>query len=143
MASITSANAVFLLGIGTVFPVPQQLQGFATDDAFSTEAVDIAETKMGVDGILSAGFVFQPIKQSITLQADSLSIAMFDAWYAAQKAQRDVFFANAVIRLPSVSRSYTLINGVLSSYMPISDAKKTLDPQKYAITWESVVGAPL
>lgn len=142
MASITSASAVFMLGIGTVFPVPQQIQGFATDDAFSTEAVDVAETKMGVDGRLSAGFVFMPIKQSITLQADSPSIVMFDAWYAAQKALQDIIFATAVIRIPAVSRSYTLLNGVLSTYMPIADAKKTLDPQKYAITWESVVGAP-
>lgn len=142
MASITSANSIFMLAIATVFPTPQQIQGFATDDAFSTEAVDIAETKMGVDGKLSAGFVFRPIKQSITLQADSLSVLMFDAWYAAQKAQQDVFFANAVIRLPAISRSYTLINGVMTSYMPIADAKKTLDPLKYAITWESVVGAP-
>lgn len=142
MASITSANAIFMLAIGTVFPVPQMLQGFATDDAFSTEAVDVAEVKMGVDGILSAGFVFQPIKQGIVLQADSPSVLMFDAWYAAQKAQRDVYFANAVVRLPSIARSYTLINGVMTSYMPIADSKKTLDPLKYAITWQSVVGAP-
>jgi hypothetical protein len=143
MASITSANSIFLLGISTVFPVPQLLQGYATDDAFSTESVEPAETKMGVDGKLSAGFVFMPIKLSITLQADSASILLFDAWYAAQKAQLDVYFANGLIRLKSVSKSYVLTNGVLSGYMPIPDAKKTLDPLKYAITWESVVGAPI
>lgn len=142
MASITSANAVFMLGINTVFPIPQLLQGWATDDAFSTDPVEPAEVKMGVDGKMSAGFVFQPIKISITFQADSPSILMFDAWYAGQKALVDVYFANGLIRYPSIQRSFVLTNGILSSYMPIADAKKTLDPLKYAITWESIVGAP-
>lgn len=142
MSSITSANSVFMLGVNTVYPVPQLMQGYATDDAFSIEAVEPAEIKMGVDGKLSAGFVFMPVKLSITLQADSASVLLFDAWYAAQKALSDVYFANGLIRLPGIARSYVLTNGVLTSYMPIPDAKKTLDPLKYTITWESVVGAP-
>ena len=142
MATITAANSIFLLSVNSVYPVPQMLQGYATDDAFSTEAVEIAETKMGVDGTLSAGFVFQPIKMSVSLQADSASILIFDAWYAAQKAQQDIYWANAIIRIPGTQRSYVLTNGVLTNYMPIPDVKKTLDHLKYAITWESVVGAP-
>lgn len=142
MASITSANAVFMLGVTTVWPTPQQLQGWAVDDAFTVQTVDPSEIKMGVDGIMSAGFVFVPFKVGITLQADSVSALIFDSWYAAQRAQKDVYFGNGLIRLPATQRSYTMVNGVLSSYTVFPDAKKTLDPYKYEVTFESIVGAP-
>lgn len=55
MATLTSANAVLLIGINSLYTTPQQIQGFATDDAFVTEVVTPVEMKMGVDGVLSAG----------------------------------------------------------------------------------------
>ena len=142
MASITSANSVFFLGVSSFYPIPQLLQGYSADDAFDTDSIEPAEVKMGVDGRMSAGFVFVPVKINISLQADSVSVVLFDAWYAAQKAQSDVYFAFGIVRFPSIQRSYTLTNGILTGYKPIPDAKKTLEPLKYAITFESIVGAP-
>ena len=98
---------------------------------------------MGVDGRLSAGFVFMPIKQTIALQADSPSTFMFENWYAKQQAIKDVYRATAQIVLPSVGMVYTCSNGVLTHYAPISDAKKVLQPRKFGITWESIVGVPV
>jgi hypothetical protein len=143
MASITSANSVYMLAINGLYTVPQQLQGYAADDAFATEAIETSEVTMGVDGILSAGFIFVPIKQDITLQADSASNTLFEAWYTAEQAAREKYFANAIINLPSLNRSYVLTNGVLSTYTPISDAKKVMQPRKFGITWNTVIGAPL
>lgn len=143
MASITSSNSVYLLSIAGLYVVPQQLQGFAADDIFDTEAIDTAEVMMGADGILSAGFVFVPIKQSVTLQADSASNTLFEAWYSAEQVAREKFFANGIVQLPGIKRSYVLSNGVLTSYAPISDAKRTMQPRKFGITWESIKGAPL
>lgn len=142
MGSITSANGIFMLGVTSVWPTPQQLQGWTVDDMFTVQTVDASEIKMGVDGKMSAGFVFVPYKVGITLQADSASALIFDSWYAAQRAQVDVYFANGLIRLPSVARSYVMTNGILSSYTVFPDAKKTLDPFKYEVTFESIVGAP-
>lgn len=138
MASITAANATFLLTIPSVFPVPQQLQGFAADDIFSTDPLESAEILMGVDGKLSAGFVFVPPKQGIFLQADSPSNAIFDAWYAAQQTVKDIFFADGLVQLTSIGTKWALIRGVLSTYPPIPDAGKTLKPRRFGITWESV-----
>ena len=143
MSSITSANAVIYLSITGLFPVPQQLQGFAADDITDLGDMASAETSMGVDGKLSAGFVHVPVPQGIMLQADSASNGLFDAWFAAQQAAGEVYFANGIIRDPSVKRTYTLTNGVLTSFKPAADAKKMLQPRKYSITWESVVGSPL
>ena len=52
MSTITSANASVVLTVPDVFAVPQIIAGFAADDAFTQEAADLAETRMGVDGNL-------------------------------------------------------------------------------------------
>lgn len=143
MKSITSANSVLYLSISNLYPVPQQLQGFAADDIFDLGDIAPSEVLMGVDGKLSAGFVHVPIPQGIMLQADSDSNDLFDAWFAAQQAAGEVYFANGIVRLPSVQRSYVLKKGALTGYKPAPDAKKTLQPRKYSITWESFIGAPL
>lgn len=136
--SITAANAVFMLSITGLFTVPQQLQGFAADDVFDTEAIEPAEVVMGVDGKLSGGFVYVPTKQNITLQADSGSVDLFEQWQKAQRAARDLYYAQGSVVLPGLSKAYTMTRGILSSYSPLADAKKTLQPRKFAITWESV-----
>lgn len=141
MASITSANSIIMLSIASVYTTPQQLQGFAADDIFSFDTMEIAETMMGVDGKLSAGYVFVPVKWSISLQADSPSNAIFDNWRAAQVAAGDVYFASATVNLPSLRKTFDLVNGVLVSYPPVPDAGKTLKPRKFGLTWESVTPA--
>lgn len=136
--TLTAANAVILLGVNGVFSTPQQLKGFAADDVTDIPPIESAETAMGVDGVLSAGFVFVPVKQGVTLQADSASNDLFDLWWETMQQQQDVFFASGSIVFPATKKSYTLTNGVLTEYKPAPDAKRTLQPRKYEITWESI-----
>lgn len=143
MPSITSANAVVMIAVTDLFPIPVQLQGFAADDVFDTDTIDPAEVIMGVDGIMSAGFVFVPVKQNFALQADSKSNLIFEAWYLAQQTAREVFFGTGIVHIGSIKRSYVMTNGVLSGYKPIPDAKRVMQPRRFTITWESIVGAPL
>jgi hypothetical protein len=140
--TITSANSIYQLSITGLYNSPQQLQGFAADDVFDTPSLKSSEILMGVDGNMSAGFVYVPIMQTIHLQADSASGIIFDQWYAAQQAEQDVFFANAVVALPSIQRKWSMTKGVLSGYMPIPDAKKTLAPRTFEITWNFMSAAP-
>lgn len=137
--SLTSANAVFMLTIPDLFPVPQQLQQFAADDIFSTNPLASAEVSMGVDGHLSAGFVFVPVPQSINLQADSPSCDIFDNWWGASQTVRDAYIANGVVVITAVQRKWTLTRGVLTSYPPMPDGGKILKPRRFEITWESIV----
>lgn len=139
--TITSTNSEYTLVIPGVFPVGQPLQGYAADDAFSNEAPDFAEIRMGVDGIMSAGYTPAPTKQTVTLQPDSPSIAVFDTWLGAIKAGREIVYANASIVLPGVQKSYTLTKGVLTTPKQMPDVKKVLEPQTYVITWESILPA--
>jgi|SRR6185437_159203 len=141
--SITSANAVYLLTIPGIFSVAQPLQQFAADDAFDTDAIEPAEVQMGVDGIMTAGWVPVPTKQTITLMADSTSALIFDSWNAAQAANRTIFYATGIITLMSTGQEFNLINGVLTSYVSVPPARKVLQPRKFGITWQTVLPVPI
>ena len=136
--TITSANSVFTIVIAGLFPAPVQLQGYASDKAFTTEALDLAEVQMGVDGRMTAGFVPNPTKQTITLQADSPSKDIFTALIQATKTAREVFYISGTIALPSTGESFTLTRGILTNAKQIPDAQKVLQPMDFVITWESV-----
>lgn len=136
--TITSANSVFTLVIAGLFPAPVQLQGYASDKAFTTEAIDLAEVQMGVDGRMTAGFVPNPVKQTITLQADSPSKDIFAALIQATKTAREIFYISGSISLPSTGESFTLTRGILTNAKQIPDAQKVLQPVDYVLTWESV-----
>lgn len=139
---ITSANATYHLfdTTGVVFVVPQQLQGFSTDDAFATPEVDVAQSFIGVDGKFSAGFVPYQTKQTIMFQADSPSIPNVMEYFL-QAVQASIvnggpmFFLNATILIPSINRQYVLGPGILSRITPITQAKKVLQPVTYEISW--------
>lgn len=141
--SITAANAILMLSATSLFDVAQQIQGFAADDVFDADAMDIAETQMGVDGKLSAGWVPVSLKQGYTVQADSPSIDVFEQIYAAQQAVREVYWLQGVTTLKAVGKRYTMLNGILRNYKPLPDAKKTLQARKFIIEWESIKAASI
>ena len=136
--TITSANSVFTIVVAGLSPAPVQLRGYASDKAFTTEAIDLAEVQMGVDGRMTAGFIPNPTKQTVTLQGDSPSKGIFTALIQAMKTAREVFYISGSIALPSTGESFTLTRGILTNAKQIPDAQKVLQPVDYVITWESV-----
>jgi hypothetical protein len=143
MATITSANSTFAISIANLYPSPQTIQGYAADDAFTIEAIEQAEIVMGVDGHMSAGFVFSPTRHTITIMPDSPSYAIFSKWQAAQAAAKEVYPANATIRLPATGYKYTLTNGILTTPKVAPDVRKVLQAIPFIITWESIVASPI
>lgn len=136
--TITSADAQFMLTLQGLFPTAQKIQGFASDDAFTIEPYDLAETLMGVDGVLSGGFTPNPKKQSVVLQADSVSNDVFDIWRGFQESNKGVLIATATIAYPALGKSYALNRGFLTRVQALAPAKKVLQPQTYEITWQDV-----
>jgi hypothetical protein len=136
--TITSSNSVFTLVVAGLFPSPVQLRGYSSDRAFMTEAIDLAEVQMGVDGRMTAGFTPNPTKQTVTLQADSPSKDIFTALIQAMKTAREVYYISGSIALPSTGESFTLTRGILTNAKQIPDAQKVLQPLDFVITWESV-----
>ena len=140
--SITSANAVLTLTQPILFPSPQRIQGFAADDVYDIDQIKSVEAVMGVDGVLSFGFVFVEVMQNITLQADSLSGTFFDIVWTQMQATQDVYPVNGLIILPGISTKFAMINGGLTGYKVAPDAKKTLQPRKFQITWNKIFPQP-
>lgn len=140
--SITAANSIITLGVASIFPLAQRLQGFASDEIFSADALETVEVLSGVDGKMSAGYVYVPTKTTFSLQADSNSNLLFDEWFTQQRIANDNFFAFGLIVLPSIGTSWVLTKGALTSYSPIPDAGKLLKMRKYQVTWESMLPAP-
>jgi len=136
--TITSANSILTMIVPGLFPVPVSIQGYASDDAFMLDALDLAEVSMGVDGKMSAGYVPKEVKQTITLQADSESKDFFAIVTQAVKTAREVFYMSATLSLPSTGEAFTFTRGILTSVEQAPAGKKMLQPQKFVITWESV-----
>lgn len=142
MASITSANSVLYLGATGLFAIPQQIAGFGSDDMYSIEAVETKEVQMGADGVLSSGWIPQIKTMSVTLQADSASNLFFESLYAAEESAQESYPLFGTIMQPAVNKLYTLTNGVLTNYTPLADAKKVLQPRKFQIKFQMVIGVP-
>lgn len=146
MSSITAANSKLTLTVRGALGIvvgPFTVQGYASDDAFATEAVERAVALMGVDGFMSGGFVPNITPQVITLQADSPSVALFEAWDGAQTVLRDALFADGVLALPGLQKGYALVKGILTRITPMPQAKKVLQPLTYEIAWQSATPAPI
>lgn len=141
---ITSANAIFMLTIPGLYPIPQQLKDFGVDEAFDTEQAETAEVQLGVDGATAFGWVPRLTRQTITLLAASPSFIIFENWVMAQDIIEDVYVASATIAIPSISRVYTLTNGALTRFPALPNARRVLQQRTFEITWGwPITSAPL
>lgn len=141
--TITAADASFVLSSTDFALSATLLEGYAADAAFATDNADTAETSLGVDGKLSAGWVPRSYNQTITLQPDSPSRPVFDLLVAAQDAARTVFRLNGIISMPGNKYSYTMSRGVLKNYSAIPSAQRVLQPMTFVIEWEKVQAVPV
>lgn len=133
--TITSANAVLLLGIESVYPTPIQIQEFGVDDAFTTSQVAATEVQVGVDGYGVAGYIPRNPEMTIRLLASSASYTVFENWVAAMDVAQDILYANAVVRLSSVRRQYTCYRGSLLGVSTLPDARRVLQNREFHISW--------
>lgn len=143
MGDLTAANAVLTLSQPILFPTPQQIQGFAADDVFDLDEIESIETLMGVDGVLSFGFVWKPQMQNIILQADSPSGPnFFDIVQLHQQSENSAYPLDGVIILPAIGMKIILTNGGLTGYK-LPGAKKLIQPRRFRITWNLALPAPV
>lgn len=136
--TITSADAIFSLTVTNLYPTAQVLEGYAADAMFAFGDTEMANTVRGVDGKLSAGFVFGEYLQTITVMPDSPSWQIFETWMLTSLTAKAVFRCNATVILPSTGRKYTLTNGVLQRTKAMPDAQRVLAAGTFQISWESV-----
>ncbi|QDH17408.1 phage tail fiber protein [Swingsia samuiensis] len=138
---ITSANAIFMLTFTGLFNAPVRLENFSADRAFEAEAIELAETKMSIDGFLNRGYVPRAVSMTVTLSAASKSIPYFDALIMASQQSRTVITLGGEISIPDTGRKFTLLNGCLTNGSVFPSAGTTLEDQTYTLQWERVLPA--
>ena len=141
--TLTAANCQLTLFALPYLPVPTLIEGFASDAAFLFDTPAVAEVMKGVDGKLSAGFLPSITRQTITLQADSVSNRWFNDLFSASKASREIAWLYGSIALPSEGYSYTLTKGVLEQLTQAPPVGKVLQPRTFQIAWDDIQPVPL
>jgi len=140
--TLTVANSTLAMTTEALFTSAQRIQGYAADDAFDFSEVENGEYSMGIDGKLSAGFVFNAIPFTMTLQADSPSLALFENIWQYEYSNRTKLTQNVTVTLPAVSKRYELKNGFMQSYKAPS-GKKILQPAVVVFTFNTLQVSPI
>lgn len=133
---ITSANSVLVMTVESLYPAGIRLQQFAVDNAATMDQVQIAETRMGVDGHMAAGYTPAIHPLVIHLEASSPSYDVMLTLYNAQRAMRKPLDVTIVATIPSISRAYTWSTGTLKTGTPFHSVQKVLSPSQWAFDFE-------
>ena len=136
--TITSADASVQITVENLYPTGFAMSGFAADNIFDAENVELAQTVRGADGKLSAGFVFGDITQTFHIMPDSPIYSKIQTWINTTVASKAVYRCNATALFKSNGRKYTCTNGVLVNAGLIPAAGRILQPITMQIKWEVV-----
>lgn len=136
MLDITSANAVVAISVESLFSV--NLENFSADSSFTTDTVQAAETRMGVDGHMAAGFTPAIKTVTINLEAGSPSATFLQLLRQAQEVNLKPYKVQMVISIPSIGKRYTFSNGVLQSFKELSDGQTVLSSTQWVFHFEGM-----
>ena len=136
MIDITSANATVALSVDSLFSV--NLEQFGADSSFTSDTQQTAETRMGVDGHLVAGYTPAAKTVTITLEPSSPSLVYLQLLKQASETNMKVYECNMVISIPSIGKRYSYSNGVLSSCKDLPDGNSVLAPTQWIFTFEGL-----
>lgn len=125
--TLTVANSSLSMTVEALFPQAQRIQGYSADDAYDFDNVENGEYSMGIDGKLSAGFVFNEVPFTLTLQADSPSLTLFEQIYLYEVNNRTKLQLDITLTLPGIARRYDLSTGYMRRFKAPS-GKKILQP---------------
>ena len=136
MLDITSANATVAVSVGGLFSV--NLENFSADSSFTSDTVQAAETRMGVDGHMAAGFTPAIKTVTINLEAGSPSTEYMQLLRQAQEVNMKPYKVQLVVSIPSIKKRYTFSEGVLQSYKDLPDGQNVLSPTQWVFHFEGM-----
>lgn len=139
-SSITSANAVFTLMATNMplYPAPVKLECWAVDNGWSSQAAQMVESSIGVDGCVAYAFIPFTVKMGFAFLASSDSVKFFQQIIEQQIANKDVIILSGSLTIPSTGWSYVLTGGALTEGMVFPSGKKSLSEMTYSLEWERV-----
>ena len=139
---ITSANASACL-YASLFPAGLKFSNFSTDGAWTQESYEVVEHRMGVDGKMAAGYT--PVEKEITFhfEANSPTLDGLDLLLQTTEVSQTPIFGQIVVTCPSIKKTFTLVNCILTSYKLMSNAERVLSPRDATFVCESITSVPL
>jgi hypothetical protein len=135
---LTSANANFLVRCRGVYDNYVKQQGFQVDNAFGFGDRTVGETRAGVDGKLSGGYVFNEAQFTAFYEANSPSISMMDNCYADIQNNQETRVFDFIVEIPSVKKRYSF-SGFLVSVPGGISAQKMLAGVQYVFNVDEFV----
>lgn len=136
--NITSATSVIVLACEDLYPTGVQLQQFSADSSVTQGDEEIAQTRMGVDGAMSAGYVPAIKSVTISLEPCSPSCEVLDTIYKAEQTNKKPYKCTLSINIPALGKTLTYKNGVLKGWKILPDHRTVLDPISATFDFESV-----
>lgn len=134
--TLTSANSQLLIRCSGIFDTYVKIQGFQVDNAFSMGDQTIGETRAGIDGILSGGYVFNAVDFGVFLEANSPSKSFFSTCTATFKDQKETYPFDFIVEIPSIKKRYTF-SGFLASAPSGVSAQKMLAGVQYTFNTDN------
>lgn len=138
MNNITSANATAYMVVKDLYPTGFALNNFSTDQAVDQGEDTIAETRIGVDGNMAAGYVPSIKTVNIQFEAASPSVPYMNNVYLASQKNRRTYEITFVVKVPAVGKTYTYSGGVMKTGKVLPSLKKVLDPVSYGFDFERI-----
>lgn len=139
---ITSANSTANMYVD-IFPAGIKFEQYSADGAWTSDTYSVLETRMGVDGKMSAGYTPVEKEVTFTFQANSPTLSKLDILWQTMEVSKTPLFAQISIKLPSIKKEFVLANVVMMNYKLLPDAQKVLEPVDVTFRCESITSVPL
>lgn len=128
--TVTAANSVVLFSADGFYNTPVQLQGFQVDNAFSFGDATIGETRIGVDGKQSGGWVSHEVPVTVFLEANSPSRQIMEDFRAWMNSRMETARITLDVTCPSIGKR-AVATGFLVSQSGGTSAQKLLNGTQY------------
>lgn len=138
--NITSSNAIIVYKDNMLVKAGMPLAKFATDQSLTSDEVPVAETRMGVDGKIAAGYTPNIVPVTIMFEADSPSWRLIEQSINIAKQAKTVVECEIIVTVPSVAKVYNYKKGVIKSLTNLA-LKKVLDPVTLKMDFEEVISS--
>lgn len=102
--TITAANSVVMFTAAGYYDQAIQLQGFQVDNAFGFGDATVGETRIGVDGKQSGGWVAHEVPVTVFFEANSASRVQIEQYRAWCNANQETSLCTLDITIPSIGR---------------------------------------
>lgn len=128
--TVTSANSVVMFKAEGYYDQAIQLQGFQVDNMFGFGDATVGETRIGVDGKQSGGWVSHEVPVTVFLEANSASRGQMEDYRAWCNSNQETSLCTLDITMPSTGRRVQA-SGFMVSQSGGTSAQKLLNGTQY------------